>query len=260
MAIGPIDFTATSQGVYVALQVFATGATEVTISRYDVFGKLLIVRSGEDIDITGDLIQLFDWEAPQGRTLVYRASVTDGVDTQVSEVICVGVVDYGGDWIMPVGRPEMGMNIVVELGGVGGLVRDAVRDVVSVINRPSPVVVSWGRTMWTSTISILTLEDADRKQLLALIQFPIIMFAARNGYGLDEPVFLSIGSITEERTSGLGYESSRRWSVDVTQVARPPAFYPLPVPTVTWQDRVDDGDTWGEVLASQITWFDYGGF
>jgi hypothetical protein len=260
---GSLLFTAICTGVYVDLTVQITGyesGDRITVSRYDVFGQLQPVRQSEDMEVFGGLFQAFDWEAPQGRPIAYRAEVTDGTDTLTAEVIADGVIDYGGDWIMPVGRTELGMNVTVEFGGVGGLNRDVSRSVLSVVNRPSPVVVSWGRNAWTTTISLLTLEDWERIQLTRLLNFPIIMFAARPGFGVDEPVFLSVGAVTEERTSGLGYETSRRWVADVQQVSRPPAFYPEPAPSFTWGDRLDDYTDWGQLLIDSITWTRFGGY
>ena len=262
LSTGTVTLTAVCIGVYVDLTVFVTGheaGDRVSVYRYDVFGQLLPVRQAEDIEMA-DLFQTFDWEAPQGRPLAYRAVVTDGTDTLTAEVIADGVIDYGGDWIMPVGRTELGMNVTVEMGGVGGLDRGVMRSVMNVVNRPSPVVVSWGRNMWATTISLLTLEDWERIQFTRLLNYPIIMFAARPGFGVDEPVFLSVGAVTEERTSGLGYETSRRWAVEVQQVSRPPAFYPEPAPAFTWGDRLDDFTDWSQLLIESYTWIRYGGF
>ena len=37
--------------------------------------------------------------------------------------------------------------------------------------------------------------------------YPILMFAARPNFGIEEPVFFSVGQVTEERTTGLGSET-----------------------------------------------------
>jgi hypothetical protein len=259
---GTVTLTAICLGHYVDLTVFVDGheaGDRVSIYRYDVTGQLLAVRQAEDVEMA-DLFQAFDWEAPQGRPLAYRAVVTDGTIDLTDEVIADGLIDYGGDWIMPVGRQELGMNVTVEMGGVGGIDRPVMRSVMNVVNRPSPVVVSWGRNLGTGSVTFLTLEDWERLQFLRLINYPIVMFAARPGFGVDEPLFLSVGSVVEERTSGLGYETSRRWVLDIQQVSRPPAFYPEPQPAFTWGDRLDDFTDWGQLLIESYTWTRYGGY
>jgi hypothetical protein len=259
MAIGPITFGAATHGYYVELTVAVTGATNITITRFDSSGRPVTVRGANNSPITGGLWHGFDWEAPQGRPILYRVTVTDGVAVATKDATAQPV-DYGGDWLMPVGRHELGMNVYVEYDGVGGLERPVIRDVIQIVNRPSPIVVSWGRQMWNGTITFVTLEDGERNRFVSLIQYPILMFAPRVGYGFDEPVFASVGSVTEERTTGLGYEPSRRWNVDLQQIQRPPAHYVEPPPAFTWQTRKDEADQWGAVIADGHTWFGYAGY
>ena len=256
------NFIAEARGVYVYLFVTVPGLPDgstVTVSRIDRFGKQIIVRGGQDADISGDVWEGTDYEAPQGVPLTYRADVDNGTTITTYYATMEGLIDYGGDWIMPVGYPDFGTNIIVEYGGVGALDRQIQQDTAMIINRDSPVVVSWGRKMWAATITVLTLEEPERFQLVNLLDFPVLMFAARPGFGVEDPVFLSVGGVSEERTSGLGSESSRRFVIQVQQVARPPAFYPPPIPAFSWQDRLDEDRTWGEVLPL-FNWYDYAGY
>ena len=104
-----------------------------------------------------------------------------------------------------------------------------IQDTVPILGRKGPVSVQWGRQSPRGSISFLTLEDSERRQFLKIIEFPVIMFAARNQFGYDDPVFLSLETVTEERTIGYGGETSRRWVCDVQEVDRPPATYVPPV-------------------------------
>jgi hypothetical protein len=259
MALGTITFNAIGRRTYVELIVQCPGATFVTVTRLGI-EVATVVRGAEDAPAEGGLFHGYDWEAPQQVSLTYRAVVTDGTNEATVEAVMTGEINYGGDWVMPVGRAELGMVVNVEYGGVGQTDRDVIRDVATVVNRSSPMVVSWGRQLAAGSLTVLTLEDAERRRFLGIIQYPIIMFAARPNFGVEEPLFASLGTVTEERTSGLGSEPSRRWVMDVQFIARPPAVYAPPPPSASWQTRTDEDDTWGEVKASLQRWFDYAGF
>lgn len=251
-------FIAEARGTFVALSIVTADFDTVTVERVGPAGAVTL-RGGLEADISGGLWNGYDFEAPQGVPLVYRATLSDGVDTQVAFVTATGVVDYGGDWLMPVGRTELGTNIIVEKNGIAGLTRDVIRDVVKVVNRPSPTVVSWGRSTFSGQFTFLTLTDAERIRFQQIIDYPTLMFVARPGFGFEEPVFLSVGSVTEYRTTGMGSETSRRWVLDVQEIARPPALYVPPAPTVTWGTWEASGDTWGDIPFT-TTWFEFAGF
>ena len=259
MALGAITFNAIGRRTYVELIVQCAGATTITVTRLGI-EVATVVRAADNAPVTGGLFHGYDWEAPQGVPLTYRAEVSDGTITASQDAVMTGEVNYGGDWVMPVGRAELGMVVNVEYGGLGNIDRDVIRDIATVVNRPSPMVVSWGRSMGSHALTLLTLEDAQRRRFLGIIQYPILMFAPRPNFGVEEPVFCSVGSVVEERTTGLGSEPSRRWTMDVQYIARPPAVYAPPPPSESWQTRKDEADTWGEVRDSLQRWFDYAGF
>lgn len=248
MAFGDTaTFTAVASGTEVQLQVEETGMTQARIWRYLDDGSTEVVRGTNDVDTPTALLAVLDHEAPPGVPLTYGAEITDGV-TQVTlgPLVATGQTDYGGDWIMPIGSPGLGMNIYVERGGVGDLSRNVVRDVQPVLNRRSPVVVSHGRRFLEGEITFVTLTEAERLQLLDLLTFPATMFMFRTGYGFEQPIFTAIGNVVEGRTSGLGAEESRRWTMTVTKIDRPPPDYPYSVA----------GQTWAEVNAAYADWTD----
>ena len=256
MPVGPTTFDARIEQDHVLLIVQSANMTKVTVTRN---GEL--VRGAFEASPTGPSLWVgVDWEAPQGRVLDYVATVTDGVDTDTATSIPFGEMDYGGDYIMPILRPELGMNITVEWGGIGALEHPTTRSTAYVVNRPDPVAVSWGRKMWNGQLTFLTLNDGDRRRFLEVIDYPVVMFAARPGFGFDDSVFLSLGSVIEERTYGLGSEESRRWIVEAQQVNRPPAELVLPPPSVSWDDVRNSGDTWQDLLDSGKDWFAVAGW
>ena len=268
MALGTITFTATTvnriysaQPSYIDLLVSCNGGIEFTIERNLVVGTgAVIVRGTDHAPATGpDLFHKVDYEPPAGYALNYTVTVSDGTDTAVAYATA-DPIDHGGDWLMPVSRPELGMMITVEKGGAGSLERGLQHSTSTVINRPDPVVVSFGRKMWTATWTLLTLNDDERVKFLQILQYAHLMFTPRPFFGFEEPIFCVMGEVTEQRVVGWGGETARRWNVEVIQIARPPATYVAPAAQHTWQNRLDEAATWDEVLNSFVDWFDYSGY
>lgn len=245
----------------VALSVSAASMTSLTVYRVAA-GEEIIVRGADTTTPTGPGLWVgYDFEAPQGVATRYAADITDGSTiVTVGPVDTSGLVDYGGDYLMPVGQPSFAINPYIEAGGMGALEREVTQDIQPVINRASPVVVSYNRKFFRGEIIFLTMNDADRKNMELLLNFPVVMFSARAGYGFDEPVYLALGTAREERTSPMGYESSRRWIISVTQVDRPPADYPYVLLGVTWQARQNVPNTWLTASTDYTDWYDYAGY
>lgn len=260
MAFGDdATMVANAVGDHIEFSIFATGMTSLTVYRVKAGGNIN-VRGAENVAPTGSNLWVgAEYEAPQGVALTYGADLTDGVTNFTITAAVNGMVDYGGDWVTPVGNPALGTNVTIEAGGIGPLLRDVVQDVQPVLNRRSPVVVSYGRRYFESEWSLLTLSDAERSQMELILSYPILFFAARSGYGFDDPIYLAVGRVEEERTSPLGAEESRRWRLQVTKVDRPPADYAGTIIGVTWDTR-DNTNTWTTAAANFTDWYDWAGY
>jgi hypothetical protein len=268
MTLGALTFTAltvnritSAAASYVDLIVQCNGATNFTIERTKLVGTgKVIVRGADSADPTGpDTLHAYDYEAPVGVPLTYTAIVTDGTTT-AQMTITADPVDNGGDWLMPVARPELGMIINVEKGGVGALARNLQQSTSQVINRRDPVIVTYGRSYWNGQWTLLTLNNGERTSFLSLLEFPHLMFTPRYNYGFEEPIFCVFTETAEQRVVSWGGEEARRWACDVVQIERPPAFYIPPPPAHTWGSRLGEASTWLEVLTSYVDWFDYTGY
>lgn len=261
MAFGDdATMVANAVGKHIEFSIFATGMTSLTVYRVNPGGNIT-VRGAEDVAPTGaDLWAGAEYEAPQGADLTYGADLTDGATVFTITANVNGQVDYGGDFIMPVGNPNLGTNITIEAGGIAPLVRDVVQDIQPVLNRRSPVVVSFGRRYFQSEFRILTLSDVQRANLESLLSYPVLFFVARANYGFDEPLYLAVGRAEEERTSPLGAEDSRRWYLQVTRVDRPPADYAGTQIGDSWQTVKDVPNTWTTVSANYTDWYDVAGY
>ena len=112
-------FQAVANGPFVTLSLQATGAISATFSRYTFENQEIRVRGGVGVSLISDAVILYDYEAPQGRPLEYKVDILyPGEAHSILADSLAGMVDYGGDYIMPVGRWEFGMNLFVEYDGI----------------------------------------------------------------------------------------------------------------------------------------------
>lgn len=267
MAVGTITFDVarSEDGHSVLLSLLATGMTKVVHIEQTVPKEgpdPYYVRGSVDSPAVGGAWNGQDYEAPAGEDILYEAVVEDESDSTqaVAYATLPGGVDHGGDWIMPIGTPEGGTNVFIEYGGMGTLNHNTQRDVISVIGRADPVVVNFGLETYSTTVNFLTLDSGERDRLLAVLASPVVVFTARPGFGFRVPQYFSVGQVTEERTVGLGSEQSRRFLVDLTKVARPPAHYAISRPSTSWQSKLDDGELWETPLIDGTIWYDYAGY
>lgn len=254
MPLGPITFTATlnSTGRWVLLQLASTGMTTATIYRVTPEGPQP-VRGALNKAVIGNL-NAADYEAPQNATLTYFARISDGTMTQDSLPVTVtGQVDRGGDYLFGLVNPLAGM--AVNVVGFSELSRSSRQEVVTVIGRPDPVVVSDVLQYPTGTMTVATLTDSERLNLLSLAAGgTILAFSPRyTNYGFSDVWYLSVSRLTEQRVSRIGTRPERLFTMEFQRVSPPPANFVGPA-FRTWQQVFDSGVTWGSLLSAGTTW------
>jgi len=105
------------------------------------------------------------------------------------------------------------------------------------------------------------LEDEDRATLEGILyDARVVVFCPREGAGYYQPLYFSVGDVTAERISAFALERSRRWTMDVQQIASPPAMYEVSPVGQTWDDVKADGETWSQKRIAGDTWRDLVGF
>lgn len=256
MPLGTPSLTATTDpSGFVQLVAQCSGADTVTIQRVSASGSHP-VRGAVDADISSGALVVSDWEIPQALSYSYVATVTgDGTTVSTDPVEAEGI-DRGGDYIAALGAPFSGTLINVE--SLTQEERTAQQDVVTVLGRPDPVVVTFGRTWMRGDLVLISLTDAERNALENIFaDGRLILFQPRIGVGYDDPLILAAANVTVERVSTNAYEPARRWTVEVQRIEAPPATFTIPVGT-TWQARVDSGATWS-YWSSTGTWLDLAG-
>lgn len=242
MALGTPHLTATIDPLgFVELVVTCTGATTVTIQRTYIGGSTT-VRGAKDADITGGTFYVADWEIPQADSYTYVATVTDGTAFAATDPITVDGIDRGGDYVASMLAPFNGTLIAVESFTENRLASQS--DTATVLGRPDPVTVNFGRTWLAGELVLISLTNEERRDLQTIVDnCGLLLFAPRKNVGIDDVLFFAIGEVTIERVSLNAYEPARRWRLAVQRVAAPPASFTIPLGT-TWQERVDEGNTW----------------
>ena len=238
------------------IAVTAVAGSTITLYRI-VQGVRTIVRGAAGALHSGTEMLLVDYEVPQNLPITYIAEAVKGGSTLASTPVDVAPFDFGGDVIFDLGMPWAGIPVIVE--SFITQTYSIQREVISVWDRPDPVVVSGVRQFPSGTLQLLTLELTERKALLDTIRSGnLIAFSPwKPEYGLDSLTYFSIGNVQEERPSRLAIEPSRRWSLEVQQVRQPPATFTFPTGSKTWQNVKNSG-VWQNLTTEQ--WHEVAGF
>lgn len=212
------------------ITVNAAGASKISVER-EVNGVVQPVEGAQDILPIEDTFSVYDYMAMQRVMHRYRATRYDPDPLNNNELVPTHgtwvatpddtYLDFGGDVLFDAANPATRASVVVE--GIGMMKRSVNQNVVNVIGRPDPVVVSGVHRWPGGTIRLLTLTDDDRRALIRLLdQTNIVAFSPRGPeYGYDTVPFYAVGDVDETRPSSRGYEPSRRWMLTVQQVAAP---------------------------------------
>jgi hypothetical protein len=254
MALGVPSITATvdDSGRWVTVAVTCTGMTSGSVMRVVADGSRAVRGASNKAGAGG--LAVADYEAPQNTPLTYYATVTDGVSTKATGVVtAAAVVDRGGDAMFGMVNPLA--VVIVHVIGLPDLATGAPREVVRVINRADPIVVSDVRSYPTGTLMLATVSDAERFAVGGLLSSGAVLAFSPHfpTYGFDDVWYLSIGDVTERRASEVATDQTREWDLAFQRVAPPAADFIGPAFT-TWQDPIDASTTWQAALTAGTTW------
>lgn len=219
----------------VVLVVAAEVGSKVTVYRQYGDGPVETVRGAVDVTVTRPEQLFIDYELPQGYVVTYWVVATEGSESEKSATATIGPFNFGRDMIFDLGDPKRSMLIWVE--NFNQYKYGISRDVQRVWGRPDPVVVSGVREMPAGTLNLLTLNLDERANLLSIIgNGSTVGFSPQKPiYGLPGVMYLAVGEVNESRVTDLARETTRRWALEVQQVAPPPAQYRFPDYGQTWR-------------------------
>lgn len=247
-----LDATVDSTNRWVVLTLTATGMTKATIYRSSADGTQA-VRGAFNVDAPGSLV-VADYEAPQGVPLSYFARTTDGTGSYDSSIATTsGVIDRGGDVVFGLANPLawLPLNII----GIKSLTYESDMKLVNVLGRRDPIAVSDVRKFPSGTLEVYTLDDAERLALLSLLNDSSVMAFSPSdpSYGFSDVWYFAVGKVTESRVSPFGAEQARKFSLEVTRIAPPPAEFVGPA-FRTWDVPYSAPKTWGQWYTDGLTW------
>lgn len=230
----------------------------VDVERSDDGGSTWVfVRGATAQQPPGDVFIIYDYEAPFGIPVLYRARSTDqtasgdisGPWGQSSTVTLSPTVA----WLKHPTNPAL--NTEVTIVEIPRLQRGLAQGVNRIIGRADPVVIS--DTRWTpeGEATFVTLEDAEADTILATLDevSPLLLQTpAEHGWGSRWVVF---ADVVEERATRLAVEEARYWRAPFTVVERP-TDDGITIGGFTWGDLDDTYTDWQALLDTDLTWGD----
>jgi hypothetical protein len=124
------------------------------------------------------------------------------------------------------------------------------QNIVKVLGRRDPIVVSNARQYPNGTLNLLTLTDEDRRTLVDMFRTTDVLgFSPHQpDWGFDKVHYYAIGRVTETRPSPRPWEPARRWSLEVQQVepVRPELSIITPFDPITPPDPTGPVDPAGD--------------
>lgn len=206
--------------------------TTFTLERMQFDGVVRPVKGAQRLLSTGEPLFIYDYTLLQNAVPLYRIRHHGALSDTVTDWYDTGdFVDFGGDVLFGAADPRQRMKVTVE--SFPTVDHDISQEVVRILGRPDPVVVSNRRQYESGTLNLLTLSHDERRSLLALLEAaPVITFSPHKPfYGFDNVWYLSVGKITETRPSPRPWEPARRWALDVQRVEAPRPAQPIATPT-----------------------------
>lgn len=247
-------FTATNDAANgrVQLTLNWTAMTSATVSRTDPDGTINPVRSGNPATLVAGVWTDFDYEAPVGVTANYTAVSNTGATLTASAA--VSDTPYAKVWLKHPGKPALNMLVDVSAPGIENQVRAARREVLTVVGRSRPVVLSVARAGLAGTVTVMVPNTTVESNLLLMLAdgAPLLLQAPVIGHLGN--IYMSVADVSVVPHPDLanGY---RDYTLPFDQVDVP-AGAALGGSNNTWAVLLASWANWGTLAASGHTWSD----
>jgi len=213
-------FTAANDPVNgrVQLSLNWTGMTSATVTRTDPDGSINPVRSGNPATLVAAAWTDFDYEAPVGVTASYTAVSNTGATLTASAAVTD--TPYGLLWLKHPGKPALNMKIPGAAPGIEQQVRAARREVLTVVGRSRPVVLSMARAGLAGTLTVMVPDTTVEGTLLLMLAdgAPLLLQAPKvSNLG---NLYMSIGDVGVEPSPDMN-DGYRDYSLPFDQVDPP---------------------------------------
>lgn len=151
----------------VQLSLNWTAMTSASVTRTDPDGSITPVRSGNPATLVAGVWTDFDYEAPVGVTANYTAVSNTGATLTASAAVTD--TPYATVWLKHPGRPALNMQVAVSAPGIENQVRAARREVLTVVGRARPVVLSLARAGLAGSVTVMVPDVATENTLLLML-------------------------------------------------------------------------------------------
>lgn len=233
----------------------------ITVYR-ETGGQRTLVRGPDGLldgaSVTSELLVFEDYEAPLGVEVRYRIELRGpGVttpDTRTSSLVTLDPGDTNLVWLKDPGAPHRNLRVMVQRAPDWD--RPIEQAAHRVAGRRNPVVLSSVRGGLQGELAIWTRDDDERAALHWLLDSgAVLLWQAAPGHGVDD-VYVSVGAVTEARTTSYALEPWRAWSLALTEVDMPTTVGVGSTAGRSWQDVLSGYDTWADVESAYDTWED----
>jgi hypothetical protein len=228
-------------------------STALTVWRVSTAtGNQAYVRGWQATATSASSLSIFDWEVPLGVEVTYYATATvAGVESAVGASAPL-TVDDDQDWLVDLARPTNTFPILVE--ALPELAFSGPIGVHRVLDRRDPILTT--AALWTPTGTLAfvteTVEERDRaRAILGTGVAFLLRTPPEHGVG---NLYLGVTGFNEQRVSRLALHEDRRFSVGVVQVARPDPTLYVPIPPLTYTDRLATWPLYQDATATGNTY------
>ena len=181
------------------------------------------IRGGNLFAVTGSTWTSYDYEAETGVSVIYRARASYGsagtpaVGPWVSSSTVSWTAD--GDWLKD--PRYTALNVRVNLRSHPTVMRNRTQNVLVVVNRADPVVVSDVRQLTSGTLTFQTDTDAAAYAFLALTAGSTLLLQTHGGNRFRQK-WITIGAVTESAVIvEVANSPYRFWSITFVETAAP---------------------------------------
>ena len=242
---------------FVRLQIqFDPTVTGVQVQRQDPDGWTDVIRAGSTVTLSGGFAVVYDYEAPLDVPVSYvvtQVVPASGTPAKATSAV-VTVKSFGYTWLKDPGLPSRNVRLE-EVGGIAEVTRPARSGVFHIIGRSHPVVISARREGQQGDFVFTTATDAQRQDIVDLVsRGTVLLLQTPAGYSVGS-VYIHVDDVTETRLTGVGTETSRRWTLPFTEVDRPTGLATAPLGT-TWAVVKATYQDWQALKDTQMAWYE----
>lgn len=232
--------TPTSTDVRLLVSTDAPGAHGIEVWR-TMAGRETMVRAWPLLD--GGAWAHMDIDVLFNVPLTYEAVILDEagnvLDTRTEGPV---TVTNGSAYLRDALVPESKLAVRLVGMAAGDSSTEVRRELLRPVGRQSPVAITDVRSSATGDTALLTMTDAESRQLdLMLNKGAVMLFTGPADFDIRWPLYLSFGEVSTERVSAA-QSPARLWGLGWTEVDPPPVVEPTPAQT--WQQLLDAGKKW----------------